>query len=173
MPASIAMQAACQRSRSAAVKWIAELAKGSDEVRRETVERRDIKAHLLEGEAALRSSMLSAADRLGAKLAGATSMRTNVGRNFANWRNFASRSSVKLRMINCLASGHQVLITSRCTLEGARNAEDPEEDEWGRYFHTKRPNRGRRCGGIATTVRFGRRGAAPDFGFERRNAARS
>src|SRR5271169_499168 len=68
----------------------------SEGVRREIVERRDIKTRFLEGKAALRSSMLSATDRPLSKTGRRqASLRTNVGRNFVNWRNFASRSSIK------------------------------------------------------------------------------
>jgi hypothetical protein len=45
----------------------AKLASGSDEMRREIVERRYIKAHLLENEAPLYRSLLSAADRASAE----------------------------------------------------------------------------------------------------------
>src|SRR5271168_3019704 len=75
--------------------------------------------------------------------------QTNVARDFANWRNFASHGPAKFLMIIYLASGRQMLITKACTLEGARNAEDPEEDEWGRYFHSQRSNRG---GGYSRTA---------------------
>jgi hypothetical protein len=49
------------------VEQAAKLAKGSAEMRREIVERRDIKARLLESEAALYTSLLSTADRASAE----------------------------------------------------------------------------------------------------------
>jgi hypothetical protein len=50
------------------VERTAELVKASDQLRWEIAERRDIKVHLLDSEAALRRSLLSAADRASAKL---------------------------------------------------------------------------------------------------------
>jgi hypothetical protein len=50
------------------VERTAELAKASDEMKREIAEPRDIKPHLLESEADPHSSLLSAADRASAKL---------------------------------------------------------------------------------------------------------
>jgi hypothetical protein len=55
--------------------------KASDEMGKELVEPKDIKAHLLE---TLYQNLLSTADR-------ATAVQSNVAQNSANWRNFASQ----------------------------------------------------------------------------------
>jgi hypothetical protein len=72
------------------------LPRPNDETSKENIEYRDLKEHLLGSEAALHSSLLSAADRAkGKTLRPPGSFQTNVALDFANWRNFASRSSVK------------------------------------------------------------------------------
>jgi len=72
----------------------AELAKASDEMRGEIGERREIKAHLLESEAALHSSLLSA-DRASAKL---TDPREFPNKCCAEFRQLAKLRQSRLQL---------------------------------------------------------------------------
>jgi hypothetical protein len=85
-------QAPCQSTRSVGRGTDGKICKASDEMRRELVEPKDIKAHLLKHYiktcCPLQTEPTQNSTRRG-------SFQTNVAQNFANWRNFASQSLVK------------------------------------------------------------------------------
>ena len=77
------------------VERTAKLATAGDEMTGEIVERRNIRQHLLEREATPCTNPVPAAHSAAAGVPIARRFQTNVARNFANWRNFASQGSAK------------------------------------------------------------------------------